>query len=110
MSIGVLGAMPSAASLLGLPVIGVSALSASTGASNNTGASDNSGTSTVPSTSAVGTSLVWSRGGSQQLSANLTWIQGVYVGAGNSPVSAKLAEKFADGNSLIWPTCSQRSG
>ena len=79
--------MPSSSSLSGLPVIGV-------GVTSTSMRPDDVGSSTATTIPTVGTSLVWSHRGSQQSAIGLTRIQGVYVGAGNSPVSAKLAEKI----------------
>ena len=87
LSIGTLGVMPSSASLSGLPVISV-------GVTSTSMRPDDVGSSTATTIPTVGMSLVWSHRGSQQSAIGLTRIQGVYVGAGNSPVSAKLAEKI----------------
>ena len=77
--------MPLTASLSGLSVVGVG---------GSTGPADNARTSTATTIPTVGTLLVWSYLGLQQSAVGLTQIQGVYVGASNSLVSAKLVEKI----------------
>ena len=92
MSVGDLGEMPSSGSLMGLPVVscGQSAIRGSTISCTTQGTLGISTSSTT-----ADTSTMWLRLGTEPSLPQLPQrTQGVYVGAGNSPVSSKLADRI----------------
>ena len=92
MSVGDLGEMPSSGSLMGLPVVscGQSAIRGSTISCTTQGTLGISTSSTT-----ADTSTTWLRLGTEPSLPQLPQrTQGVYVGAGNSPVSSKLADRI----------------
>ena len=90
MSVGDLGEMPSSGLLMGLPVVscGQSAIMGSTISCTTQGTLGISTSSTT-----TDTSTTWLRLGTKPSLSQLPQrTQGVYVGAGNSPVPSKLAD------------------